>query len=184
MRPDQQASLLSFHCNASADMSAANRVHPQPGDTERPPAVAGKFYPATANGLASAVRALIPDQSAFPKARWRAAMLPHAGLKYSGRVAAEVLACLEIPERVIVIGPKHTRLGVDWAVAPHRSWALPGLTMAGDPELAQMLAENIGSFFANRKIVERTDQTRCTNLPPISKSWASNTMPPNLPSFY
>ncbi len=143
MRPDQQASLLSFHCNASADMSAANRIHPQPGDPERPPAVAGKFYPATANGLAAAVRALIPDQSAFPKARWRAAMLPHAGLKYSGRVAAEVLACLEIPERVIVIGPKHTRLGVDWAVAPHRSWALPGMTMAGDPELAQMLAENI-----------------------------------------
>lgn len=143
LRPDQLGRLFSFHCSASNDMCVGNRVEPQRGDAERPPAVAGKFYPATANELAAMVRTLIPARPSFPKAKWRAAMLPHAGLKYSGRVAAEVLACLEIPERVIIIGPKHTHLGIDWAVAPHKSWILPGLSMSGDPELAQMLADNI-----------------------------------------
>jgi AmmeMemoRadiSam system protein B len=44
---------------------------------------------------------------------------------------------------VLVLGPKHTPLGVDWAVAPHQTWALPGGEVASDFLLARRLCEAI-----------------------------------------
>jgi AmmeMemoRadiSam system protein B len=74
---------------------------------------------------------------------WSAAMVPHAGLRFSGPVAAAVLRRLAIPRTVIVLGPKHTPLGMEWAVAPHQRWSFPGGSMASDPELARALAAAI-----------------------------------------
>src|SRR6202023_1109615 len=34
-------------------------------------------------------------------------------------------------------------LGMEWAVAPHQTWALPGTSVASDPELARQLAAAI-----------------------------------------
>ena len=73
----------------------------------------------------------------------RTALVPHAGLIYSGRIAADVLRRIEMPESIIVIGPKHTSLGVEWAVAPHKTWSLPGITVASDRELADQLCQAI-----------------------------------------
>jgi AmmeMemoRadiSam system protein B len=70
-------------------------------------------------------------------------MVPHAGWIYSGRLAAEVFSRVKIPERVIIISPKHNRDGADWAVAPHQTWSLPGGNVESDPELAQQLAEAV-----------------------------------------
>ena len=72
---------------------------------------------------------------------WAGAIVPHAGWMYSGKLAAETLARIEIPSRVIVVCPKHRADGADWAVAPHRAWAIPGGEVAGDTELAGRLAE-------------------------------------------
>jgi AmmeMemoRadiSam system radical SAM enzyme/AmmeMemoRadiSam system protein B/AmmeMemoRadiSam system protein A len=108
----------------------------------RRPAVAGTFYPADPRELERMVDNLFAASSRTPE-RWPAAMLPHAGLMYSGRLAAAVLNRLEIPETVVIIGPKHTSLGVEWAVAPQREWELPGARLAADPELARWLVEAI-----------------------------------------
>jgi AmmeMemoRadiSam system protein B len=70
-------------------------------------------------------------------------MVPHAGLIYSGRIAAQTLRRVQIPSAVIVIGPKHTPHGVEWAVAPQAAWSIPGATIAADPELARQLCEAI-----------------------------------------
>jgi AmmeMemoRadiSam system protein B len=67
-------------------------------------------------------------------------MVPHAGWRFSGRIAAAVLRRTEIPRTVLVIGPKHTPHGTRWAVAPHARWQLPGGDVASDPELARRLA--------------------------------------------
>jgi AmmeMemoRadiSam system protein B len=72
--------------------------------------------------------------------------VPHAGLIYSGRVAADVWRRTRLPERVLIIGPKHTHHGVDWAVAPHESWSLPGGSIAADPELAALLSERVAGW--------------------------------------
>jgi AmmeMemoRadiSam system protein B len=88
------------------------------------------------------VRKLVPKED-LGKDKWRAAMIPHAGLQYSGAIAAEVLSHIEFPKTVIVIGPKHTPRGVDWAVAPHRTWTVPGIEIANNLELAQSLVDHI-----------------------------------------
>ena len=108
----------------------------------RRPAVAGAFYPADPRELDRMVTGLFAASTRSPE-RWPAAMLPHAGLMYSGRLAAAVLNRLEIPETVVIIGPKHTSAGVEWAVAPQREWELPGTRLPGDPELAQRLIDAI-----------------------------------------
>ncbi|MFM7072859.1 MAG: AmmeMemoRadiSam system protein B [Planctomycetota bacterium] len=108
----------------------------------RRPAVAGTFYPADPRELERMVTDLFAASQRAPE-RWPAAMLPHAGLIYSGRLAAAVLNRLEIPETVIILGPKHTSQGVEWAVAPQREWELPGARIAAEPELARRLVESI-----------------------------------------
>jgi AmmeMemoRadiSam system protein B len=114
---------------------------PVRGPAVRPPAVAGKFYEANPADLARTVdRLLAGPMQAEP---WPAALVPHAGLKFSGHIAADVLKRIKIPDTVIVIGPKHTPLGVEWAVAPNETWALPGGTVAADVGLAQQLCQAI-----------------------------------------
>jgi AmmeMemoRadiSam system radical SAM enzyme/AmmeMemoRadiSam system protein B/AmmeMemoRadiSam system protein A len=108
----------------------------------RPPAVAGRFYPDNAPALAALVEGML-SATERRAAAWPAAMVPHAGLRYSGAVAAAVFNRLAIPELVLVIGPKHTRFGVEWAVAPCEAWSIPGATLPADPALARELAAAI-----------------------------------------
>jgi AmmeMemoRadiSam system protein B len=103
--------------------------------------VAGTFYPADPAELARTVDTLLTGDRR-PERR-AAALVPHAGLRYSGRIAAEVLSRLEFPKQIIVIGPKHTPLGVEWAVTPQQTWELPGIEVQGDFLLARKLCQAI-----------------------------------------
>jgi MEMO1 family protein len=78
----------------------------------RPPAVAGRFYPADPTTLADLVDRLLADVTAGRHtARPRAAVAPHAGYQYSGSVAATTYAHLarwrDDITRVVLIGPAH-----------------------------------------------------------------------------
>jgi AmmeMemoRadiSam system protein B len=122
-------------------VSVSTAPKPIRGPAIRPAAVAGTFYDADPEALAHAVDELLAgDRSAE---EWPAALVPHAGLRFSGRIAAAVLRRLKIPKQVIVIGPKHTPHGMDWAVAPQQTWSLPGGSMASDPVLALRLCQAI-----------------------------------------
>jgi len=123
------------------------------GNAVRPPAVAGAFYPADPEALQKLVDELLGV--ARPEARvarpehdakgveYAAAMVPHAGLRYSGKVAAAVFRRLTIPSTVIIIGPKHTPYGMDWAIAPQREWLIPGARLAADTDLAGRIADAV-----------------------------------------
>lgn len=76
----------------------------------RRPAVAGLFYPDHPPNLVRTVQELLGEPSA-PAARAGAALAPHAGYVYSGRTAGRVFGALDVPRRVIVIGPNHTGEG-------------------------------------------------------------------------
>ncbi|APZ95517.1 pyruvate formate-lyase 1-activating enzyme [Fuerstiella marisgermanici] len=137
------ASVFSFAAvSSSSDISNTNVPHPRPGAEVRPAGVAGRFYPSSPSALSAIVQSCLGEVPET-KEKWPAVMVPHAGLQFSGRVAGDVLKKIEIPETAIVIGPKHTRSGVDWAVAPHKTWQLPGGAMASDPQLAERLADRI-----------------------------------------
>ena len=73
----------------------------------------------------------------------QACMVPHAGWQFSGKLAADVLKRIPLPKQIIIIGPKHTQHGTEWAVAPHHQWQLPGQNVSSDYELAEKLATAI-----------------------------------------
>jgi AmmeMemoRadiSam system radical SAM enzyme/AmmeMemoRadiSam system protein B/AmmeMemoRadiSam system protein A len=138
----ETASVFSLSAISTLDRFTVTHLpKPSAGANVRPAAQAGRFYPADADELRALVdRCLAGDQVEKQRA---AAVMVHAGLIYSGRIAADVLRRVEIPRTVIVIGPKHTALGVDWAVAPQETWQIPGAQIASDPELASELTEAI-----------------------------------------
>ena len=134
---------LASDCSCRS-FSMTNLPHPQAGPRTRPAAVAGTFYPDDPTELRTVVAnccAARGDER--PPEWWPAVLVPHAGLRYSGHIAAEVLRRVTIPKRVIILAPKHTRLGMPWAVTPHSMWAIPGGQVAADPDLAQRLANAI-----------------------------------------
>jgi AmmeMemoRadiSam system radical SAM enzyme/AmmeMemoRadiSam system protein B/AmmeMemoRadiSam system protein A len=139
----EAANVFSFAARTT-DPSILVTTAPRPleGPPERAAAVAGTFYPADTAELQRMVEGFIESSKGRPKS-WSAVMVPHAGLVYSGQIAASVLRKVKIPETVIILAPKHTRLGMEWAVAPHAQWSIPGATLAGDPELARKLADEI-----------------------------------------
>ncbi len=136
------AALFSLETLTSqARLAISNAPRGERGPAVRPPGVAGKFYPADAAELAQTVDEMLGRK--VKTKSYPAAMVPHAGLRFSGNIAAAVLKRLTIPETVLVIGPKHTPYGAEWAVAPHETWDVPGFQVASDPDLACRLADAI-----------------------------------------
>jgi AmmeMemoRadiSam system radical SAM enzyme/AmmeMemoRadiSam system protein B/AmmeMemoRadiSam system protein A len=126
---------------AASRFEIVNRPRAELGTEIRPTGVAGTFYPADVGSMNAELDELFAGE-AEPQP-WAAAMVPHAGWKYSGRIAANVLKRIKLPSTIIVIGPKHTRDGVEWAVAPHKVWQLPDGNLNADIDLARRLAEAI-----------------------------------------
>ncbi|HYL79603.1 MAG TPA: AmmeMemoRadiSam system protein B [Candidatus Acidoferrum sp.] len=145
-------SLAAESTEASASVREVPR--PQMGPRLRPPAVAGSFYPGQADTLWKTVDGMIPNAPRHQE-DWPAVLVPHAGLQYSGRIAAAVLGRVEIPDVVIVLGPRHTQAGMEWAVAPHEAWSLPGATVASDPALARHLAAAIPDLHLDARAHEQ-----------------------------
>lgn len=114
---------------------------PSRGPSDRPAAVAGRFYPDDPSAMNQMLDEMLSGD-ATPQP-CKAVMVPHAGWQFSGKLAADVLKRVRIPKRIIAIGPKHTPNGTDWAVAPHHNWLLPGQKVASDYSLAMKLAESI-----------------------------------------
>ncbi len=137
------ASVISFAAHSTEKAIVVSSVpRPSSGSSVRPPAVAGAFYPGIAADLSRLIGDLFNANQTVAEF-WPAVMMPHAGLKYSGKIAAQTIQRVIVPDTVIIIGPKHTRLGVEWAVAPHEQWSLPGITLASDPQLAKELCDAI-----------------------------------------
>jgi AmmeMemoRadiSam system radical SAM enzyme/AmmeMemoRadiSam system protein B/AmmeMemoRadiSam system protein A len=147
VRAPEAAQIVAFECVTNMNRARIVNV-PSPAPATgavRQPAVAGRFYPADPAELSALVDKCLPKQNATPKP-WPAIMVPHAGLIYSGPIAAQTLARVKFPSTVIIIGPKHTPYGVEWAVAPQATWQIPGATLASDQHLAQQLCQAIPSL--------------------------------------
>jgi len=109
----------------------------------RLPAVAGRFYPDDPDRLCAAVDSFLARGSEEKKIRPRACLVPHAGYVYSGNVAGDVYRRMEIPERVILIGPRHFPRGAALAILSDGAWQTPlGLAPIDRP-----LAEKIVRAF-------------------------------------
>jgi len=138
----QLVSYRSASTTSPFRFSMLRQASQENDNSTRAAAVAGRFYPGDADELVAMTDDLLGD---IPDEKMAAAavMVPHAGLVFSGRLAADVLKRVEIPSTVIIISPKHTPLGADWAIDPHAAWSIPGKRIETDMELAQVLADSI-----------------------------------------
>jgi AmmeMemoRadiSam system protein B len=112
----------------------------------RPPAVAGRFYPADPRKLEAEVSHRLRDAPAAAGPVPKALIAPHAGYVFSGDVAAAAFATLrraaDIVTRVVVIGPAHFVPVRGIAAATSTAFATP---LGEVPLDAGALAELVGS---------------------------------------
>jgi AmmeMemoRadiSam system protein B/AmmeMemoRadiSam system protein A len=140
-----RASVFSLAAlSTDSEVSFGSAPRPIRGSALRKPAVAGQFYPAEPEQLSRLVDELIGE--AIPTAAYSAAMVPHAGLIYSGKIAASVFKRIRFPGTIIVVGPKHTPHGMDWAIAPQQTWTMPGFQVESDLKLVRQLAQSIAGL--------------------------------------
>jgi MEMO1 family protein len=107
----------------------------------RLPAVAGRFYPASAEILAADVnRYLSPALAEADRVRdAQACVAPHAGYIYSGHIAGAVYRRLAVPSRVILLGPNHFGRGAPLATMSEGYWSTPLGLVPLDQPLSQAI---------------------------------------------
>lgn len=106
----------------------------------RPPAVSGRFYPSDKKKLALEIEQYIATGKSKDKKRTvRGCVVPHAGYMYSGHVAGAVYAAIEIPDRCILLGPRHFPGGESMAIISEGSWHTP----LGDAQIDSRLATEL-----------------------------------------
>lgn len=111
------------------------------GDAVRPPAVAGSWYPSAEPALREAVRGYLADVQATPAADVVGLIAPHAGLVYSGPVAAH--AYRAVSDRrydvAVLVGPSHYEGFDGVAIYPNGAFETPLGQVAVAGEVAHQL---------------------------------------------
>lgn len=105
----------------------------------RQPAVAGTFYEGTPDRLRAQVDRCFIDEVPETKERFLGAVVPHAGLMYSGHVAAAFYGRAELPKRFVILCPNHTGAGHFAAINREGAWRTPLGDVAIDTRLADAL---------------------------------------------
>jgi AmmeMemoRadiSam system protein B len=100
------------------------------------------FYEGTAPRLRSQVEGcLAVNPPVRAKEKFIGAVVPHAGLMYSGHVAAALYAAADLPRRWIILCPNHTGRGHYAAVSNAGSWRTPLGDVPIDEPLAAAVME-------------------------------------------
>lgn len=107
----------------------------------RQPAVAGRFYPAEGNKLSSMIDGFLVTEPAVTPRSAAGLVVPHAGYMYSGRIAGEVYAAVQVPPRVLILCPNHTGYGVPLSIMRAGAWRTPLGDLPLDSDLADALIQ-------------------------------------------
>ena len=91
----------------------------------RLPAVAGRFYPADPRELTHQVQKFTAGFPPEDRISARGCVVPHAGYTYSGAVAGAVYSRLRLPQRIILLGPRHYPQGASLAILSEGTWQTP-----------------------------------------------------------
>jgi MEMO1 family protein len=122
----------------------------------RPPAHAGKFYPATERAVRAKIQenflhplgpGKLPPKVAGMNDSTLGLIVPHAGYDYSGPVAAHsyyALGSSGVNHSAIILGPNHTGLGSGVSTVLDGEWTTPLGEVPVDTELAERIIEGSG----------------------------------------
>jgi len=106
----------------------------------RKPCVAGQFYPADPDDLSRLISSL--KGKVVQKQDVLGVVLPHAGYIYSGGVATQTLAGINIKDRVILLGPNHSGNGPAFSLMSEGYWQTPLGNVEIDAQLANLFLNN------------------------------------------
>lgn len=153
---------LSWMPVVAALLSACGSDEPfvQPGlddPTARPWVMAGSWYPEDPDELDEDVGDLLGEVDGEPRAAL-AILTPHAGLKSSGPIAAEIFARTQLPARIIVLAPDHWGDGAHAAIWTDGPWLVPGHAVAVDDELVGELREALPDLEPDRVAFENHEE--------------------------
>lgn len=113
----------------------------------RKAAVAGQFYPDSPEELTAELdRLLAGGGGPGLKQKVLAAVCPHAGYMYSGHVAGAVYSVMEMPRKVVLLGPNHTGAGPQFSVMAEGQWEIPNGLLDVDTVLAGKILEEVPFF--------------------------------------
>ncbi|WP_181686246.1 AmmeMemoRadiSam system protein B [Halorhabdus salina] len=127
----------------------------------REPTVAGRFYASQAGAVQEQILACY-DHEIGPASGLSVSagtpnvngfVTPHAGLPFSGPVAAHTYATLGnggTPDTAVVIGPNHTGIGANVAIPGHDAWQTPLGTVPIDGALRERLVETTDATVDDR----------------------------------
>lgn len=149
---------------------------PQDGAT-RPPAVAGTFYPAEPERLSSLVATLLSDAARVPRPADATPdavlglLVPHAGLVYSGAVAALswALAGEIAPSTIVLAGTDHRAWAAGVGVWVGGPWQTPLGDVATDLELGRHIV-NLGPPFEADDDAHLTEHSIEVQLPLLRRA--------------
>jgi MEMO1 family protein len=105
--------------------------------TIREAVVAGQFYPRDPDRLRKTIESYTLKSESPIEAK--GIVIPHAGYIYSGQIAYEVFASIQLPRRILILGPNHTGRGAALALAPSGSWEMPLGSVSIDAEMNETL---------------------------------------------
>ena len=121
---------------------------------KRPPAQSGTFYPDTEGALRTQIQqsflhplgpGAIPTIPGTRNQNLLGLIVPHAGYRYSGPVAAHSYyhqASAGIFESIIILGPNHTGLGSGVSTMTEGEWSTPLGDVPIDTDLAQEIVDS------------------------------------------
>jgi MEMO1 family protein len=102
---------------------------PSPVETVHPAQVAGMFYPAEPDALNALIADVCKRARADGGVAPKVVVAPHAGLVYSGSVAASAFGPwtrrAEPPRRIVIVGPAHRVAFAGVAIHPASKWRTP-----------------------------------------------------------
>lgn len=110
------------------------------GRKMRSPVVANRFYPGNSIDLIGTIDEMVPEVAASEKKDAFAVISPHAGYVYSGPVAAETIARVNVPDTVVILGPNHHGRGESLALGLE-DWQMPMGDVPVNKKLASLILE-------------------------------------------
>jgi AmmeMemoRadiSam system protein B len=136
-------------------------------------AVAGSWYPGERAALAAAVDRYLGDVAGAVLPRLRAIVVPHAGLMYSGPVAAFAYrAAMDIPYRTIVmVGPSHFVPFRGVSLWPSGEWETPLGRIHIDDSLAAAISAAAPATIVDRADAHGREHSLELQLPFVAHLW-------------
>lgn len=121
---------------------------------DRPPYVAGEFYAKDPKVLRQEIDALLTEAKPQLVKNLSALIVPHAGYRYSGKIAARAYKLLKEKsfDTIILIGPQHQKEVKDAALWPSGQWQTPLGSMPVDQEFAKVLIKNEPRITKNEEL--------------------------------